>query len=392
MRKIWTLAVVLACCTVNFCIAANDQSHADFVATYKQCSEANAQACITVGDRFMAGDGVPQNSAGAIRAYKRACELGLTRACALPKVGGESPDAKNTLGNVDQNKRSANAKLLIQRDIRYWAKYNNTALMDAVLSGNPKARDDADFKALYYFYQKSYFANCPQMVPKESPGIVSETTREEKYGPPTVISRDLVLVRKEYFKKFQEYAAHLSAAASSANMSSVSGYLSNPSNQSLRDMARTAGNMVTSILNFKQDLDTLVTDNDCDSGLQQQFSENLRRLAYDEPTLQQDVKLSVNYAAKDKSLGSFRKSLTIACYDHYKAEREARSWGGDFWYEHGKWCRCLDRQFTPMLSPAEMSSAIGNFKEFERSVTKELTSANDPAWPRVSAANTCKNP
>jgi len=359
------MALVFAIATTAFA-----QPSPDSTVVYQQCGAGNAEACMVMAERFKTGQGVPQNVAGSLRAYKRACELGLARACPLASSLGEALGASPV--DTKPPVRLANANLLVQREAWYWLEFNNEDVMAYILNGQAdQATRQADFKAVYYYYQGRFHANCPSMVPAGSPGFKYETVVSSKNSPDMVIPDGTLLIRPEYYAKTQQYGKDIASGLAAAAQSG----------RGLKDMTDTARNAASYILNVKQDLDMLFVANPCTSGLQQQFSENLRRIAYGEPTLQQDAANKVNYAAKDTTVVNKPRTITVACHAKHKAD----------WHQFSKWCRCLNEKFTPMLNPTELQLALDNFNAFENQVTTTPTTGTDGAWRLVSVANSCKN-
>lgn len=350
----------------------------------RKCMDGNASACSAAAELYEQGIRVNRNTSEAARMRVMACKHGDAASCNA--VGGVF--LQDAVGKADSS-----SKKLVYREASYWAKYNNSEAMAGILNGRSDARGQPDFKRIFYYYQGTFSANCPKQIPEGSPQIVYSNVTKDKFG--NEVSRShvgTVRIRAEYFEKFQAYGQELAQGVGNVMLpgNNASERLGAILTANPKDLWGKVSSLAQYILDVKKDLDTLFTDNTCESGLQQQFAENLRRLADDEPTLQQDPKVKVNYAARDSSQQSVKKTLTTACYEHYKAAWLKRPYG-DFWHQHGDWCRCLDRQFSQSLNTADLRAAIDDFDTFETSVTKTPRSASDPAWRRVETARVCFN-
>lgn len=346
----------------------------------RKCMDGNASACSAAAELYEQGIRVNRNTSEAARMRVMACKHGDAASCNA--VGGVF--LQDAVGKVDST-----SKKLVYREPSYWAKYNDGEAMAGILNGRRDARGEARFNAIYYYYQGSFSANCPKLIPEGSPQINYENVTKYRDGSEIRSPAGTLRIRAEYLTKFQAFGSELRDGIGEAMVpgnnvgAALAGAATNP-----RELQRKVASIAKLIQEVKKDLDTLFTDNACESGLQTQFSENLRRLAYDEPTLQQDPNVKVNYAARESSQQSVKKTITSACYEHYKAAWLKRPYG-DFWHQHGDWCRCLDKQFSQSLSTADLRAAIDDFDTFETSVTKTPRSATDPGWRRVETARIC---
>lgn len=261
----------------------------------------------------------------------------------------------------------------IYRPPSYWATYATYPEVGEIFNGATRNREALEhsiaYMELYMRYQAYFSANCPALIPKGAPAYAYKTTTEYNNMPPISTYSDTVQVRPEYWEKFNELK------------DKVGTHYSGIYRMALGDLGSTNRMIADSIGGVNSDLERIFQENDCNSGFQQQFSENLRRLAYGEKTLQTDTSTKFTFVDRDTSKHQVKPRLASACFDAESGRATERD---------VKFCQCLDRRFSGILSAAEMSDAIADYRVFAQKLYFPPEAPRDPLWRYYNAGADCR--
>ncbi len=260
----------------------------------------------------------------------------------------------------------------IYRPPSYWATYATYPEVGQIFNGAIRNREALEhsiaYMQLYMRYQAYFSVNCPALIPKGAPTYTYETTTEYNNMPPISTYSDTVQVRPEYWEKFNELK------------DKVGTHYSGVYRMALNDVGSVNRIITDTIQGANSDLERIFKENDCNSGFQQQFSENLRRLAYGEKTLQTDTSTTFTFVDRDTSKHQVKPKLASACFD----AKSGRATQKDV-----KFCQCLDRRFSGILNAAEMSDAITNYKDFAQKIYYAPEAPRDPMRKYSDTAQEC---
>lgn len=273
-------------------------------------------------------------------------------------------------------------KGLAYRPSSYWASFANEKEMKNIFEGK---FSDADisfvFKFIYRNYQSAFYSNCPTLIPEGAPGYDYYEVRYVRNIPMSKTPAGKIKVRPEYWQKFKQFEDNLSEDINRRSIEDMNEFLFDKNSRRKLVMSNTAFYLKT-LPAINRDLSKFFKDNGCNSGLQQQFSENMRRIAYGEPVLQ-DAKGSFSYAALDTTRDMVKPTLLTACIDA-RVGRSAQ-------YPNS-WCRCLNEKFESVLTSGEMTAAINDYITFEKKISAApIGRPNDPGWRYYQTANPCRH-
>lgn len=278
---------------------------------------------------------------------------------------------------IKTDSATAAAQGLIYRPPSYWATFASFPEMGQIFNGAKEHRKALEhsivYMEIYMRYQAHFAANCPALIPKGAPGYYYKTTTEYSDSMPISTYSDTVYVRPEYWEKFNEFLAR-TGRAYSGNFAAAS--------MDFKESAQMGMAVARNIMGVNRDLERIFQESDCNSGFQQQFSENLRRLAYGEKTLQMDTAAKFTFAAQDTSKHKVKPSLAGVCFDAVYGQIDSTTI---------KWCQCLEQKFQSVLSSSEMADAIANYDGFKDKIHNVPATPRDPLWRYYETAGACKN-
>lgn len=280
---------------------------------------------------------------------------------------------------------AAQARGLVYREPAYWLHFHNDRYFAGILDGSFDRGLELLLGNLYVRYQGWLAGACPQLIPDGAPGIQYDTILRSGFDDPGIhIASEVIRVRPAYWQQFE---AFLRQRAEFMDRQARRGAAQWAGGQGAGELGRDMQSTLRESVQITADLRRLFDDNDCDSGLLQQFDDNLYRLAHGQPVLQAEQR-SFDYAARDSTRAPARASLASACVedhlfrfpDRHEGERSDRR----------RFCRCLDERFATVLNGSEMRAAIDDYTVFDRKINTMPSSSRDPMWRYYGTANACR--
>lgn len=278
---------------------------------------------------------------------------------------------------LDADNASAMKAGTIFRPHSYWLSYRSYPELEWLFHGRTERKEallhSLVFLQFYIRFQAHFAAYCPDLVPKDSPTIAYKTiTQLNDLSAPIISYSAGVPIRRAYWDKFNQFFAETGQAISAQAM----GELGSGGSGSSTGLAQ-----AQLIMGLNRDLARIFKENSCESGFMQQLSENMRRIAYGEPTVQADRAMTFQYQQHDTSKHLVKPTLAGACYDATLGDIDSRTI---------PLCQCFEERFSTLLSEQEMAAAIADYPAFERKINTTPDTPRDPLWRYVNEANRCK--
>ncbi|MCA9739036.1 MAG: hypothetical protein KC645_15525, partial [Gemmatimonadetes bacterium] len=249
----------------------------------------------------------------------------------------------------------------------------------------PNATEEWEFGQIYKRTVLAFSDRCADRIPLDSMVVRTVTTVEwDDYTAPHVVDQDTSYIHTAFVRPFELWDADSQAAPAlyapgfdsrdpARVVEMLVRVLTNPG--SMGEMIRTSFLMARMVEEIRQDLGMLF-EQGCDSPVLAQFQENMRRMAYSLPTLQQE-----RAAATLPSVGAMPLTLGAACQRYIEE-------GG---FRVGReWCPCLERVFNARSTVGERWTLLDEYTQFFRLVDTAPSGPSDPGWAFYEPANVCR--
>lgn len=271
-------------------------------------------------------------------------------------------------------------------DPAFWDRFKASGEFRAIFEGFfPNATEEWEFGQIYKRTVLGFSDRCADLIPRDSTVVRTVTTIEwDDYTAPHVVDQDTSYIHSAFVRPFELWDADSPAAPAlyapgfdSRNPARVVEMLvrvlTDPG--SMGEMIRTSFLMARMVGEIREDLGILF-EQGCDSPVLEQFQENMRRLAYSLPTLQQE-----RAPATLSAVGAMPLTLGAACQRYIEE-------GG---YRVGReWCPCLERVFNARSTVGERWTFLDEYTQFFRLVDTAPSGPNDPGWAFYEPANVCR--
>ncbi|MEZ4416347.1 MAG: hypothetical protein R3E10_11435 [Gemmatimonadota bacterium] len=278
------------------------------------------------------------------------------------------------------------ARGLAYVDPTFWDRFQASGEFRAIFEGFfPNATEEWEFGQIYKRTVLRYSDRCADLIPLGSKVTRTVTTVAwDDYTAPHVVDQDTAYIHTDFVRPFELWDADSPAAPAlyapgfdSRNpgrvVEKVLQAVVNP--VAMGEMIRTSLLMARMVLEIRQDLDVLF-EQGCESPVLEQFQENMRRLAYSLPTLQQE-----RVPATLPDLIAMPLTFGAGCQRYIEE-------GG---FRVGReWCPCLERVFNVRTTVGERWTLLDDYTQFFRLVDTAPTGPNDPGWAFYEPANVCR--
>lgn len=238
---------------------------------------------------------------------------------------------------------------LTYRPASEWAPYTMGRALRAVYEGHyPDARRDWIFGRVYFHAVATYGDACRALLPAGSAKRTTTWYDDNPYVGKTPFRIEEIYIHRDYVRVFESWHDArpdlLPLNPDEINAAVDLGRITDPS---VIGPAMSAGLEVARVKKALQSDMNKLFELPCKSSAIVQFMENLRRLADGEPTLQEQ-RIPDTLPRPDDAPAT----IVDACNKYDRDNAHPRN---------TKFCACLDRQLTPLYTPAELSRQLENY-------------------------------